>query len=137
MLPLEPEAAEHDRARGRQAEGKDEQRPFDRGRSSAPTPQHYILCLWHGSALIRCGSLLTNCSGTLLYQPALSRPTSLVVVRTYTYYYIVAKAAMAGAKPCNERCRRQRLPRAAVHNNLSKADGGTVVRGAQGGVHQT
>lgn len=59
-LSLEAEAVEHDRVRGRQAEGR-----TNRGRSSAPTPLHYILCLWHGSALIRCGSLLTNCSGTL------------------------------------------------------------------------
>ena len=34
-LSLEPEAAEHDRVRGRQAEGKDEQRPFVRSNTTA------------------------------------------------------------------------------------------------------
>ena len=71
-LSLKPEAAEHDRARGRQAEGKDEQRPFVRSNTTAlhtgaPLARRARrLCLWHGSALIRCGSLLTNCSGTIL-----------------------------------------------------------------------
>ena len=72
-LSLKPEAAEHDRVRGRQAEGKDEQRPFVRSNTtalhtSAPPAARRArrLCLWHGSALIRCGSLLTNCSGTIL-----------------------------------------------------------------------
>ena len=35
LLSLEPEAAEHDRVRGRQAEGKDEQRPFVRSNTTA------------------------------------------------------------------------------------------------------
>ena len=45
-LSLEPEAAEHDRVRGRQAEGKDEQRPFVRSNTTA----------LHTMALARLGS---------------------------------------------------------------------------------
>ena len=128
-LSLEPEAAEHDRVRGRQAEGKDEQRPF-------VCTTYYAF----GTARLSldvAASLLTVVAQ--YYQPALSswagRRRSSPYVLTYTYYYIVAKAAMAAAKPCNERCRRPRLPWAAVHNDPSKAAGSTVVRGAQGGVH--